>query len=65
MSENSTNFPNYNLIYIDFDNSINIVKKEFWETDNNFSIDKNNLVKINTELIFLKLLRYILDNIFL
>ncbi len=49
------NFSAYNLIYIDFDNTINIVNKDTWIKNNVLTLDKNSLKKLEVVFSFSKI----------
>ncbi len=51
----SVNTESYNLIYVDFDNTINIVNKDTWIKNNTFTLDKNSLTKLNVVFNFSKI----------
>jgi hypothetical protein len=54
-SEEINKFLDYNLIYIDFDNSINIVNRDVWERNNVFRLEGDNIIKIPVEKRFTKI----------
>ena len=49
----STDLKNYDLIYVNLNGLINIVKKDVWEKNNSVNLTGGNIIKLGNYFLFL------------